>query len=925
MGWLDNWKAGDDANLNLPEGHVPLINTTILYSTENTRHKKYAEILSQEVYKRSRCEWNSATSEKSNSQSEVLLKYNPGLESQVGLEGYVIETKSENGNEICITISAASDRGVLFGVGRLLREMTLDFEVSYSRELEKLCSLPKHLDLIVSRPQYKMRQHQVAYRPKTNSYDAFTPEMMHQEILDLVLFGTNAIEIIPPGVDDAMQSPNFSIPWLDMLTSVSSYCDSLDINVSMWYPAFFKKYDTPELLSVAQEHWDLIFSHLPRLDVLFVPGGDPGGRPAAELFEVVEVQAKYMREKYFPDAEVWVSSQYGLSVSVDLGLDEPWVPLVQEQQWMQELRTERVQSFLTGVVYGPWSCVPIHEFRAQIPEVLPLRNYPDLCHVQTAELPVTRWDLSFALTNNRESINPRPIEMLKIFQDQAPYTIGCGCYSEGVNDDINKYVWTALHWGDDVEGPLKNAAPNDVLNSLLTQYVKFLADQQRRHKELVECIYMLEQNWNGNLLENPSIVKLQQVTTAIENHLTPRHRKNWRLNMLLFRSYYDLLLYTRLVQSYNATNNAIEFVLENVSNGIIDSKMWEKAKDFIEIPYSEPAMSISSFESPSTLSAINVTQLSSKATVTHLYAKVNALAAVLYHQIGYQLSIGYGSQHRQRGAYFDLVWAPLGDVIYLNRIFTALQLPPLDRRVIDKVLVERFLTTVLEHIGESKQKVLWYASFGDSEASDLPGRLTKPTQPIPVSRVIAPYREYELGEDAVVYDRCLTEFLDCSNDEIYRDLHNGKIPRCWRSQLTSIWPRTAKHHMQFEVSKLLPDVKNMDDLNGDEICVRLTYLGDDLNKHGGDWEELNRKGMPTRMIANGCQVHSYLDPPEISRMQTYSLPYPAIRNAIESGMLILEWEPILREKVTYISVPLPIAELWILRSPSKGDSTKSKL
>ena len=46
----------------------------------------------------------------------------------------------------------------------------------------------------------------MAYRPKTNSYDAFTVEMMRQEVLDLVLFGSNGIEMIPPGIDDAMQA-----------------------------------------------------------------------------------------------------------------------------------------------------------------------------------------------------------------------------------------------------------------------------------------------------------------------------------------------------------------------------------------------------------------------------------------------------------------------------------------------------------------------------------------------------------------------------------------------------------------------------------------------------------------------------------------------------------------------------------------------
>jgi hypothetical protein len=41
-----------------------------------------------------------------------------------------------------------------------------------------------------------MRQHQIAYRPKTNTYDAFDLSMMRREIIELALFGMNAVEVI---------------------------------------------------------------------------------------------------------------------------------------------------------------------------------------------------------------------------------------------------------------------------------------------------------------------------------------------------------------------------------------------------------------------------------------------------------------------------------------------------------------------------------------------------------------------------------------------------------------------------------------------------------------------------------------------------------------------------------------------------------
>ena len=51
-----------------------------------------------------------------------------------------------------------------------------------------------------------------------------------------------------------------------------------------------------------------IFSHMRRLDNLFIPGGDPGGRPPEQFFGVVQKQAAFMKAKFFPNAKVWVAS-----------------------------------------------------------------------------------------------------------------------------------------------------------------------------------------------------------------------------------------------------------------------------------------------------------------------------------------------------------------------------------------------------------------------------------------------------------------------------------------------------------------------------------------------------------------------------------------------------------------------------------------
>ena len=286
----------------IPKGYVDLSKSSIVFDRKQSkRFETYASVAKRKIYEACRVDLNASNGDKD---PKIRLEISNSIRHE---EGYsIVKTISSS----TYVISGKTDRGVLFGLGRFLRDVvSADFYQSYGTALQRRFVAPEQVR-IVSSPDYRMRQHQIAYRPKTNAYDAFTAQQMRDEVTDLALFGTNGIEMIPPGIDDAMQSPHFPIAWTKMLHVVSEWCDLLDVNVSMWYPAFFKNYDDPETSRKAEAHWNEIFSSLKRLDVLFVPGGDPGGRAAKELFNVVERQAKFLRERFFPRCEVWVSSQY---------------------------------------------------------------------------------------------------------------------------------------------------------------------------------------------------------------------------------------------------------------------------------------------------------------------------------------------------------------------------------------------------------------------------------------------------------------------------------------------------------------------------------------------------------------------------------------------------------------------------------------
>ena len=145
--------------------------------------------------------------------------------------------------------------------------------------------------------------------------------------------------------------------------------------------------------------------------------------------------------------------------------------------------------------------------------------------------------------------------------------------------------------------------------------------------------------------------------------------------------------------------------------------------------------------------------------------------------------------------------------------------------------------------------------------------------------MIAPHREVRLGEDPAYFERPLVEYLDVSNDDLLRQLHAGEIPRAWRSYLVGIWPRTAITTMRFDLGRLCGAAIQPLRQNEQALIAAVTYIGKDLNRHGGDWEELQRSAMPTRMRANGITVHDFLDPPEVTATHEFSIPVEAITDS----------------------------------------------
>ncbi len=463
---------------------------------------KAALMLKQEVEQRSWVQWNIASRMPAGSAALIEIQRGQGK-----AEGYRLLAERHGAKPVVI-ISGNDARGVLYGVGGLLRALEIG--------REKI-ALPHSLD-ITTAPQLPLRGHQLGYRPKTNSYDGWDLAKWEQYIRDLAVFGTNAIELIPPHSDDDADSPHFPLPPARMMAGMSQLASNYGMDVWVWYPAMEKDYANPRTVERALAEWAETLKALPRLDAIFVPGGDPGHTAPAVLMDLLEKQAANLRRTR-PKLQIWMSPQ---------GFN---------QQWMEKFYTllAKQPRWLTGIVHGPQVRDSIAVMRKRVAARYAIRNYPDITHSLHCQYPVPDWDPAYAVTLGRETINPRPVDEAAIFRSTYRDTLGFISYSEGCNDDVNKFVWSALGWNPDAD-----------VREVLREFSRYFISA-RHADSFADGLFKLESNWRGPLGASPEVDKTLQYFQSLEREATPRELTNWRFQQAEYRAYYDAYVRSRLL------------------------------------------------------------------------------------------------------------------------------------------------------------------------------------------------------------------------------------------------------------------------------------------------------------------------------------------------------------------------------------------
>lgn len=538
-----------------------------------------------------------------------------GLEVPQKPDGYALWVEGGRRRGATICVAGCDNRGALFGAGRLLRLLEM------GRDKLALDGGVK----LATAPQIPLRGHQFGYRPKTNSYDGWTLAMWEQYYRDMVVFGMNAIELIPPRSDDADDSPHFPKPPMEMMISMSRLADQYGLDVWIWYPAIDRDYTDAATVQAALKEREEVFKKLPRVDAVFVPGGDPGNTRPDILLAFTE-KTKRVLNRYHPKAQIWVSPQ---------GFDYPgrnrdgWLKM-----FIDILQRQRPK-WLDGVVFGPQVEMSLPELRKAVPARYPIRRYPDITHSMSCQYPVTGWDPAFRATEGREPINPRPMSYAMIFTDLQPYSYGYITYSEGCNDDVNKVVWSSLGWD-----PGANVA------DILKEYSRYFIGPGFEER-FAQGLFGLEEDWEGPLLENQAVEKTLGIFQAMEQEATPQDRLNWRFQQGLYRAYYDAYIQRRLIHETALEQRALEDLKTAAQVGAVAAL--DKAEATLDQAPADPV-------------------------ANNLRARVFEMAEALFQSIRMQLSVErYEAIAVDRGANLDQIDKPLTRAPWLREEFARIR------------------------------------------------------------------------------------------------------------------------------------------------------------------------------------------------------------------------------------------------------------
>jgi hypothetical protein len=598
--------------------------------------KKAGQLLVEETAKRSGVTWKlvtdaprSGTITISLAEARDVAKIPAGI-SRLDLpkaangmltpEGYLLSVRQDSERQPTVVALGNDASGCMFAVGYLLRNMRLSPGKIEAPQMR-----------IKTTPAKPLRGHQLGFRLQSNSYDRWGVKEFEQYIRDLVIWGTNAIELIPyfPDTDPKVSE--------DLTVQLADVIHSYGMQVWLWFPFNDKTPDgmtgdglIPGSTACATradgrryllERRKRLFQRMKHLDAVFMPGGDPGGcecekcTPWERTFLRIAGETAQIMQQTHPRAKVWLSNQM---FSVE-----------ENRHFYGFLANERPK-WLAGVVYSPWAGHTCQFAREKLPSGYALRMYPDITHALRCQFTIPDMDQAFAFTLDREPPLYRPTQTAHLARTFQPTIDGAITYSDGINDDLNKALWSAYLWN-----------PKEDLDALLADYGRYYIGGNVGDRTPAGLL-AIERNMQGPLKANANVERTYALWTALEHDASPAIRKTWRFQMALLRACYDLYVQRKLQADLSTERRVYE--------------------------------ALSGRDKAAVQAALSVLGDAEKRPVDpELRTKLLGLGQALYDSIGMQLSVPlWGASGEERGAILDHLDTPLANQPWLRAELTKL-------------------------------------------------------------------------------------------------------------------------------------------------------------------------------------------------------------------------------------------------------------
>lgn len=525
-----------------------------------------------------------------------------------GAEGFRLFFEMIGGKRMNIYAVGSDPRGTFYAMGKLLRVLRLSKS-----------TLQADTDFagVSETPEYGLRGHQLGYRDKQNTLPCWDDKQFDRYIRELALFGSNAIELLPPRTDDNLFSREMRLDPFDLMVRAAKSVKRYGLDLWLWYPNMGKNYEDPTVLAQELEEREKVFAALPEISGMLVPAGDPGELEPNLLFSVTE-KCAIILHRYHPKAKVMLAPQC----------------FAPEPGWYDAFyaNVSREPAWLYGVSFAPWEQDSIEEMVRRLPLVYRnrIRHYPDVTHDIGCQFALPQRAPAYALIEGRECCDPRPRALKHIHNTFAPYCMGSITYSEGVHDDLNKFVWGQQDW-------------NSQQNAEVTvrEYVRLFIDSALED-EITRGVSLLEQTWDApcEAACNPFAQQAYELFMDVDAKASDTVRGSWRYQLLLLRALADRYISAKQHYDEDLETQARRILAR--AGEIGSQNAVRKAFEILDLGRDEPCLPL-------------------------LRARIQRLADELHTSCGIKLTTSrHGGQKWNRGAWIDMLDTPLSDAQYLR-------------------------------------------------------------------------------------------------------------------------------------------------------------------------------------------------------------------------------------------------------------------